>query len=94
MTESQLRKESVEMKWNNDWRTELKLKNGECYIRLCECRNTKEDILLMAKMNRKYNSGMTKEDCLDRIIEWVTDWNNQYEIDFTRDEYNRMLHCM
>ena len=42
-------------KWNNDWRDELKKTNEGCYIRLCECRNTRNDIIIMAKLVKKYN---------------------------------------
>lgn len=80
--------------WNNDWRDELKENNYAIWERLCECRNTEKDILIMAKLNYKYNPSMGKEECLDRIIEWVTDWNNQYNIDFTKQEYDEMLKNM
>ena len=56
------------MEWNNDWRSELEIKNPECYERLCECRNTKHDILIIAKLMYRYNQDRTKEDCLDRTI--------------------------
>ena len=77
------------MKWNDDWREELKKIDYECYIRLCECRNTRKDIITMAKLVKKYNSSRPAEECLIHITEWVGDWNGQYMVtDFTRNEYN------
>jgi hypothetical protein len=79
------------MKWNDDWRSELEIKNPECYERLCECRNTKHDILIIAKLMYRYNQDRTKEDCLDRTIEWITDWNNQIEIYPNEEDYQKIL---
>ena len=79
------------MEWNNDWRSELEIKNPECYERLCECRNTKHDILIIAKLMYRYNQDRTKEDCLDRTIEWITDWNNQIEIYPNEKDYQKIL---
>jgi hypothetical protein len=79
------------MKRNNDWRSELEIKNPECYERLCECRNTKHDILIIAKLMYRYNQDRTKEDCLDRTIEWITDWNNQIEIYPNEEDYQKIL---
>ena len=79
------------MEWNNDWRSELEIKNPEWYERLCECRNTKHDILIIAKLMYRYNQDRTKEDCLDRTIEWITDWNNQIEIYPNEEDYQKIL---
>lgn len=79
------------MGWNDDWRTELRETNEPCYIRLCECRNTQKDIPVMASLLFKYNPVCSERDCLDRILEWVCDWNSQLEIDPTVEEYQRML---
>ena len=82
------------MKWNNDWRSELEIKNPECYERLCECRNTKHDILIIAKLMYRYNQDRTKYDCLDRTIEWLTDWNSQFELCLSETEYQEILSKM
>ena len=79
------------MVWNDDWRKELRLTNENCYNRLCECRNTKHDILIIAKLMYRYNQDRTKEDCLDRTIEWITDWNNQIEIYPNEEDYQKIL---
>lgn len=80
------------MDWNDDWREELETDYESCYIRLCECRNTAKDIVLMAQLMYRYNSGRTKKDCLDRMLDWVTDWNNQPNLyPDTEEEYNKML---
>ena len=79
-------------KWNNDWRDELEKTNEGCYIRLCECRNTKNDIIIMAKLVKKYNPNMTAEDCLIYMLEWVGDWNSQFEVtDWTDEEFKKAL---
>lgn len=78
--------------WNDTWIDEL---NNDCYIRLCECRNIKKDILYMAKLMFKYNPNKNVETCLDRVIEWVTDWNNQFELfDYVADNYNKIIEKM
>ena len=82
------------MEWNNDWRSELKIKNPECYERLCECRNTKNDILIISRIMYKYNQNRTKYDCLDRTIEWLTDWNSQFELCLSETEYQEILSKM
>lgn len=80
------------MKWNNDWRDELEKTNEGCYIRLCECRNTKNDIIIMSKLVKKYNPTMTAEDCLIYMLEWVGDWNGQFEVtDWTDEEFKKAL---
>ena len=68
------------IEWCDDWRTELQKTNYGCYERLCECRNTINDVVLMARLMWQYNPHMTKSDCLDRMIEWCGDWNNQFEL--------------
>ena len=82
------------MEWNNDWRSELEIKNPECYERLCECRNTKNDILIISKIMYKYNQNRTKHDCLDRTIEWLTVWNSQFELCLSETEYQEILSKM
>ena len=82
------------MKWNDDWRFELETKNPECYTRLCECKNTKNDILIISRIMYKYNQDRTKEKCLDRTIEWLTDWNNQFELYLSETEYQKILSKM
>ena len=82
------------MEWNNDWRSELEIKNPECYERLCECRNTKNDILIISRIMHKYNQNRTKNDCLDRTIEWLTDWNSQFELCLSETEYQEILSKM
>lgn len=82
------------MEWNNDWRSELETKNPKCYERLCECRNTKNDILIISRIMYKYNQNRTKHDCLDRTIEWLTDWNSQFELYLSETEYQEILSKM
>ena len=83
------------MKWNNDWRDELESTNYGCYERLCECRNTKKDILRMAKLVKKYNPDMPAEECLIYMLEWVGDWNGQYNVtDLTKEEYSDMINAI
>lgn len=71
--------------WNDNWRDDLE---EDMYIRLCECRNTRTDIFTMSKLVVKYNLDKDTEDCLCRILEWVGDWNNQFEVaDLPQDMY-------
>lgn len=67
--------------WCDYWRDYLKANYYSVYKRLCECRNTKSDLLLIAKVIYRFNNNdYTKEECLDRTISWLTDWNNQPEL--------------
>lgn len=76
------------MSWNNDWRDELERVDNGCYIRLCECRNTRKDVIFMAKLVKEYNPNQPSEECLIYMMEWVGDWNGQFMVtDFTIDEY-------
>ena len=77
--------------WNDNWRSELESNDYLCYIRLCECRNTRKDMIAMAKLMFKYNSWSTAEDCLIRMMEWM-DMNSQWELaDLTQDEFTEAL---
>jgi hypothetical protein len=73
------------MKWNNDWRKKI---DSDIYLRLCECRNTKHDMLVMAKACQRENPTVAPIDCVIYIMEWVTDWNNQYELELTVEEFD------
>lgn len=76
------------MKWNNDWRDELEKTDYDCYIRLCDCRNIRKDVIKMAKLVKKYNPTRPAEECLIYMMEWVGDLNGQYMVtDFTTEEY-------
>ena len=80
------------MEWNDDWRTELEETNYRCYERLCDCRNIRKDIVTITKLMIKYNPTFDKKECLERTLEWIGDWNNQFEItDMTKDEYNDVM---
>ena len=80
------------MKWNNDWRDELERTNYGCYERLCECRNTRKDVIRMAKLVKKYNPSVSAEECLIYMMEWVGDLNGQYMVtDFTKEEYRNAI---
>ena len=74
--------------WNDNWRSELESNDYLCYIRLCECRNTRPDMIKMAKLMFKYNPWADPEDCLVRMMEWV-DMNGQWMIaDLTQMQYD------
>lgn len=80
------------MNWNDDWRIELEKIDYGCYERLCECRNTKADIYRIARIMCKYNQTTSVEDCLDRTLEWLGDWNNQYDlVDISLSEYENLI---
>lgn len=78
--------------WNDDWRDELNKDNPEAYNRLCDCRNNRKDIIVIAKLMYKYNTNShDKKECLDRTLEWITDWNNQANLYPDDDEYEKLL---
>lgn len=83
------------MKWNDNWREELKEKNYEVWERLAECRNTLNDIIIMSKLVVKYNPDAEPCDCFEHILEWVGDWNSQFslvdKIFGNDDKYEEML---
>lgn len=80
---------------NNDWRNELENTNYECYIRLCECRNTRADLYTMSALVKKYNPTVDAEECVDYILEWVGDWNGQYNVtELTENQYKRLVNSV
>ena len=77
------------MNFNDDWRETI---NSKVCLRLCECRNTKNDIFIIAKEMWKFNPDKKFEDCLDRTIEWVLCWNNQYkDLKITKDDCDKWI---
>lgn len=80
--------------WNDDWKEALRADDENCMDRLGECRNTKRDLQKIAKYMYKFNSDKTKEEVLDRTIEWITDWNNQVGLCPDDDEYARIIKSM
>ena len=77
--------------WNDAWRSELESTDYLCYIRLCECRNTRPDMIKMAKLMFKYNSWAEPEECLIRMMEWVSSNNQFYLTDLTQKEFEEAL---
>ena len=77
--------------WNDDWRDTLKKNRHNVYERLCNGQNTKHDILVMARAMCAVNPNKTAKECLDRMIEWVIDWNGQYMIEISDDDYKKYL---
>lgn len=84
----------MDEKWNDDWRDELKSDDYAAWERLADCRNRRSDIKMYAKLIYKYNSNRTKEECLDRSIIWITDWNNQPGLIPDDDEYKKIIASM
>lgn len=74
--------------WDNSWRDNIP---GEVRSRLAECRNTWKDIKIMGRAMYEVNPDVDPEDCAVRILEWVCDWNNQYNLDPTVDQYNELV---
>ena len=77
------------------WTDYLKETNPDVYGRLCDCRNTKEDLLILVNSRWRWiqNNGkseLTKEDALVDILDWL-DSNNQWKLtDLTREEYDEL----
>lgn len=84
------------MKWNDDWRQELEMENEGCFYRLCDCRSTFNDVVIMTRYMYEYNKEQaTKEECFDRMLEWCGGWNNQDEIlNITMEQYDKMLNSI
>lgn len=79
-------------KWCDDWRNKLEKLDDACHTRLCECRNNRNDIVKIASLMHCYNEERTKEECLERTLEWLGDWNGQFELtDLTVTEYTKIL---
>ena len=79
---------------NNEWTDNLPY---DVYLRLCECRNTKDDIEILVNTRwtwmetKEKHKGSKKEDALICILE-LLDCNSQYELaDLTVDEYNNLI---
>lgn len=76
----------------------LKQRNPDVYQRLCECRNTKEDLTHLVNIRwmwmqskGKNKQGFTKEDALVYILDWL-DSNSQWQLaDLTREEYDELI---
>lgn len=77
--------------WKDEWREELRDENKPCYDRLSECRSKHSDIKIIAKLMYKYNPDKSKEECLDRTILWITDWNSQVSLIPDEEEYKKIL---
>jgi hypothetical protein len=45
-------------------------------------------MLVMAKACQRENPTVAPIDCVIYIMEWVTDWNNQYELELTVEEFD------
>ena len=73
---------------NNDWRNKIPTK---VLNRLAECRSTKHDMLIMAKACQRENPNVAPIDCVIYIMEWVTDWNNQIELELTTAEFEHYV---
>ena len=82
------------MVWNDDWREELKNNYPTIYERLCDCDNEKSDIPVIAVLMQKYNQNVCSGVVLDRVMEWLTVWNNQSCLELTLQEYNKIIKKM
>ena len=81
--------------WDNDWLNDLRRDNSNLRDRLANCKSTARDLKIIAKIMWRYNrSSHTKEECLDRTIEWITGWNNQVGLIPDSDEYKKILEFM
>lgn len=85
-------KDYVKANSDDDWQSQL---DEHVLDRLAECRSTKRDILPLTKAFYRYShkvaeNNMTKEDCLQYILEWVLDWNGGMW-DYTQQEYDKWL---
>lgn len=78
--------------WDDSWRQKAETDFTDCFYRLCDCCNVKADIVVIASLMHEYNDHMSAEECFDRTLEWIGDWNGQYNLtDLTPNEYEAML---
>lgn len=84
----------MDEKYNDDWKDELRLDYPEINERLAMGKNKRSDLKVLAKLMYKYNSDKSKENVLDRVITWVSDWNNQVSLIPDDNEYKRLLNAM
>ncbi len=82
------------MNWNDDWRDELNKDKPNVMERLAECRSTRNDMKIIAKIMYRYNLSKTKEQVLDRVQEWLAGANNQPELALDKDEYDKIIEIM
>ena len=73
------------------WTDYLQEMHSDVYDRLCNCRNTKDDIRILVRwkyaVKKENNPRYTKEDALVSILE-LLDSNGQYQLcDLTKEEY-------
>lgn len=74
--------------FNENWRGYARDNEPEFYERLEECRNKPLDVVLMANLMHRYNPNKTAEKCFEHALEWVGDWNGQYNV--TEKIYNNL----
>lgn len=74
--------------WDNSWRDDIP---GDVRERLAACCNRWNDIRIMGRAMQQVNPDRTAEECAERILEWVCDWNNQYTLDPTKEQYNELV---
>lgn len=79
---------SDDSRWDDSWRDNI---SEEVYDRLCTCCNSWKDIKIMGRAIKAVNPTRSAEECAERILEWVCDWNNQWQLDPTEDEYKELL---
>lgn len=79
---------SASSNWNNGWRDNIP---GEVRARLSECRNTWQDIEIMGRAMKLANPDKSVDECAERILDWVLDWNDQYDLDPSLDQYEELL---
>jgi hypothetical protein len=70
-------KEVTNMEWCDDWRNNIP---SSMLTRLAECRNKATDVITMATEMHKCNPDKTAEECFERMLEWVGDWNGQLNV--------------
>ena len=81
-----------EPQWNDDWRYDRDEVSEEIIDRLGDCKNKPMDVVVMASAMWQYNPHRTKEECFERTMTWVGDWNNQYKMtDEMESSYNWYL---
>jgi len=75
--------------FNENWRNIYEVLDADGFKRLCECRSNLLDVAKMASLVSAFNRDANYKDCVDHMIEWCGDWNNQSKIaDMKECQYN------
>ena len=69
-----------EIRWSYDWKEYAEKNEPEFMTRLGECHSRAHDVVMLATFIWSTNQNRDVIDCWDLAVEWITDWNNQFNL--------------